>query len=71
MKVEYQPAIEAELVAIRSYYENQSPGLGRQFVDEFERQVLVLASACLSGAVSLGLARSSRHYTGRRCILEA
>jgi hypothetical protein len=34
MKVEYHPAIEAELQAIRSFYENQSPGLGRQFVDE-------------------------------------
>ena len=43
MKVDYHPAIETELLAIRSYYEDQSPGLGRQFVDEFERQVLFLA----------------------------
>ena len=44
MIVEYHPAIEAELKAIESYYENRSPGLGRQFVDEFERQVLALAA---------------------------
>jgi hypothetical protein len=44
MRIEYHPAIEAELQAIRSYYENQSPGLGGQFIDEFERQVLVMAS---------------------------
>ncbi len=44
MRVEYHPAMEAELQAIRSYYDNQSPGLGRQFIDEFEHQVLVLAS---------------------------
>ena len=44
MRIEYHPAIEAELQVIRSYYENQSPGLGGQFIDEFERQVLVMAS---------------------------
>jgi toxin ParE1/3/4 len=44
MRVEYHPAIEAELRAIRSYYEEQSPGLGGQFIDEFERQVLSLAA---------------------------
>jgi hypothetical protein len=44
MRIEYHAAIEAELQVIRSYYENQSPGLGGQFIDEFERQVLVLAS---------------------------
>ena len=44
MIVEYHPAIEAELKAIESYYENRSPGLGRQFIDEFERQVLALAA---------------------------
>ena len=44
MIVEYHPAIEAELKAIESYYDNRSPGLGRQFIDEFERQVLALAA---------------------------
>lgn len=44
MRVEYHPAIEGELLAIRSYYEDLSPGLGREFIDEFERQVLALAA---------------------------
>ena len=43
MRVEYHPAIEGELRAIQCYYEDKSPGLGRQFIDEFERQVLALA----------------------------
>ena len=45
MKVEYHPAVEAELRQIQRYYENQSPGLGTRFVDDFERQVLALAAA--------------------------
>ena len=44
MRVEYHPAVEAELMEIRRYYEERSPGLGTQFVDEFERQVLLLAA---------------------------
>jgi plasmid stabilization system protein ParE len=45
MKVGYHPAVEAELLDIRNYYEVRAPGLGAQFVDEFERQVLALAAA--------------------------
>ena len=30
MKVEYHPAIEAEVRAIQDYYEERSPGLGGQ-----------------------------------------
>ena len=44
MRVEYHPAVEAELRAIRQYYEERSTGLGTQFIDEFERQVLLLAA---------------------------
>ena len=44
MKVEYHPAVEAELREIRRYYEERSPGLGTQFIGEFERQVLALAA---------------------------
>jgi plasmid stabilization system protein ParE len=44
MKVEYHPAIEVEVRAIRMYYNDRSPGLGSQFIDEFERQVLALAA---------------------------
>jgi plasmid stabilization system protein ParE len=45
MTVEYHPAVEGELRAIRDYYEARVPGLGREFVDEFERQVLRIAAA--------------------------
>lgn len=44
MRVEYHPAVEAELREIQRYYDEQSPGLGTQFIDEFERQVLLLAA---------------------------
>jgi len=44
MSVEYHPAVEAELRAIRKYYNERSPGLGSEFIDEFERQVLKLAA---------------------------
>jgi toxin ParE1/3/4 len=44
MTVEYHPAVETELREIQQYYDKQSPGLGTQFIDEFERQVLLLAA---------------------------
>jgi plasmid stabilization system protein ParE len=44
MRVEYHPAVEAELKDIQRYYEERSVGLGGRFVDEFERQVLELAA---------------------------
>lgn len=42
--VEYHPAVEAELRDIQQYYDDRSPGLGTQFLDEFERQVFALAA---------------------------
>ena len=45
MRVEYHPAVEAELVEIRNYYEARAAGLGARFIDEFERQVLAIAAA--------------------------
>src|SRR5438477_7502830 len=44
MTVEYHPAVEGELNAIRDYYEKRTPNLGKQFIDEFERQVLRIAA---------------------------
>jgi toxin ParE1/3/4 len=44
MRVYYHPAVEAELREIQRYYEDRCPGLGVQFLDEFERQVLALAA---------------------------
>ncbi|MEY3895999.1 MAG: hypothetical protein RLZZ214_1519 [Verrucomicrobiota bacterium] len=43
MRIDYHPAIADELEEIRDHYEACSPGLGRDFVDEFERQVLTIA----------------------------
>ena len=45
MTVEYHPAVEGDLKAIRDYYEARVPGLGREFIDEFERMVLRIAVA--------------------------
>ncbi len=45
MRVEYHPALAAELAAVRDHYEALSPGLGRGFVDEFEQQVQRMATA--------------------------
>ena len=44
MRVEYHPAIEKELREIVEYYESRSFGLGNEFLNEFERQVLKIAS---------------------------
>lgn len=45
MRVEYPPAIETEIDEIRGYYDERSSGLGSEFVGEFERQILALATA--------------------------
>jgi hypothetical protein len=37
MRIDDHPAIADELEEIRDHYEVHSPGLGRVFVDEFER----------------------------------
>ena len=44
MRIEYHPAVEAEVRRIRDYYEERSIGLGGAFIGEFERQVLELAA---------------------------
>ena len=44
MRIEYHPAVAGELEEIRDWYQEQSPGLGNDFVDEFERQILVIAA---------------------------
>lgn len=44
MRIDYHPALEKELEEIRDYYETQSVGLGRAFIDEFERQVFTIAA---------------------------
>ncbi len=44
MHVEYHPAIEHELREIIEYYNLCSQGLGLEFLNEFERQILKIAS---------------------------
>jgi plasmid stabilization system protein ParE len=44
MKIDYHPAVATELEEIRDYYDGQSAGLGRDFVNEFEKQVLAIAA---------------------------
>ena len=44
MRIEYHPALEAELAEVRDYYNARSRGLGDDFVDEFEREVLRIAA---------------------------
>ena len=40
MRIEYHPALESDLREARDYYNERSPGLGTDFVDEFEKQIL-------------------------------
>jgi len=44
MTIEYHPAVERELEEARAFYESRAPGLGSQFIDEVERQVLRIAA---------------------------
>jgi len=44
MRIECHSALANELEEIKDYYETRSDGLGQDFVDEFERQVLTIAS---------------------------
>jgi toxin ParE1/3/4 len=44
MKIEYHPAVADELIEIRDFYESRSVGLGLDFVSDFERQVLRIAT---------------------------
>jgi plasmid stabilization system protein ParE len=44
MRIEYHPAIECELRKIINYYNECVHGLGGEFLNEFERQVLKIAS---------------------------
>ncbi len=40
MRIEYHPTIERALREITKYYNECSPGLGTEFLNEFEQQVL-------------------------------
>ncbi len=44
MRVEYHPAIERELREIIKYFNECTHGLGAEFLNEFELQILKIAS---------------------------
>ena len=44
MRIEYHPDLERELIEVRDYYNAQSYGLGAEFINEFERQILLIAA---------------------------
>ncbi len=44
MRVEYHPALEHELREIINYYNDCCQGLGIEFLNEFEQQILKIAS---------------------------
>lgn len=44
MRVEYHPAVENELREIIKYYNQSIAGLGFEFLDEFEKQILKISS---------------------------
>ena len=52
MIVEYHPAVETELDDVRAYYEKRLPGLGAEFIEEFERQILNIAASPKRWAVT-------------------
>ena len=59
MRIDYHPAIAVELEEIREHYETCSPGLGSDFVDEFERQILMIAAMPTRWMVASGDIRRS------------
>lgn len=59
MKIDYHPAIADELEEIREHYEACSPGLGTDFVEEFERQILMIAAMPTRWMVASGDIRRS------------
>lgn len=44
MRIEYHPAIGAELAEIRDYYNEKSQNLGDEFLNEFERDAFRIAA---------------------------
>lgn len=62
MRIDFHPAIAAELEEIRDHYESCSVGLGSSFVDEFERHVLEIAAMPTRWMVARG--------DVRRCLMK-
>jgi plasmid stabilization system protein ParE len=45
MRVAYHAAVEAEVIEAARFYEQKLPGLGRQFLDEFDAAVKQISKA--------------------------
>ena len=59
MRVEYHPLIEREIKEVVNHYNQSVEGLGDDFLDEFERQILnIVASPKLWKEVENGVRRS-------------
>ena len=43
MRIDYHPAVAAELEDIRDYYDSRSQEIGNEFVSDFERHVFAVA----------------------------
>lgn len=47
MRIEYHPAVEDELREVIDYYNQCSPNLGNEFLDEFDKEILRIAQSPL------------------------
>jgi toxin ParE1/3/4 len=59
MRIEYHPAVEDELRDIMDYYNQCSPNLGNEFLDEFDKEILRISkSPLLWGVVAEDIRRA-------------
>jgi toxin ParE1/3/4 len=63
MNLVHHPAVGAEVVAAAGFYEQRVPGLGTDFLDEFDRSITAIAAAPLTWRVAGGNKR--RHLMKR------
>lgn len=63
MKLVHHPAIETELVTAARFYEQRLPGLGCDFLDEFERGIAAIVASPLTWRLVRGDKR--RHLMRR------
>jgi len=43
MRIEYHPALQKDLQEVIDFYNSRSPGLGSEFLSNFEQQILRIA----------------------------
>ena len=62
MKISYHAAAEAEVVAAAVFYEQRVPGLGREFLEEYDR--------CIAAIVAQPGAHRIIRGDKRRCLMK-